>query len=407
MRFLLHQHRFRGGRPTRPPSTSSTAVVSSVDASLSSSNPTTPAHRRREAWGQQCSPQCGCVIRFEAVSVGENGTGRGPKATVETASYLAKQLIVVPASSSSTTSSSSSAASTSAGWIPALTVKGRPMFRPSPCSALHHLAQAVVHHAPGKKWDDLRNGLEFRSVRSGPAFRSAVLSAQDLQPIASHHHCFDLVEEAYTALVKGHLPRPRPTTPQAPATPQPIPPATAPPGRWWDPATAPSPPAHREWSLDQSGTADDEYDLDDGSTSSRTTYETQIGDDDDPPQYPNLVWRPSEPGSSTAASRFAVWNSPQGSRMSPYSSSSSSSSALRWFDLDLLDREQKRLARLRSATNTTGPGQQRRVPRDWVSYVDELQYPHYQQQHQQNVVKQQQLWRDNPRDLSQSKESSG
>jgi hypothetical protein len=88
-----------------------------------------------------------------------------------------------------------------------LTTKGRPMMKACECKTLHHLSEAIVNHLPNQKVSKIQNMLSFQSTRSSLAFRRTVLMTQELS--AQDTHCFDVVEEALTALVKGHIPRPR------------------------------------------------------------------------------------------------------------------------------------------------------------------------------------------------------
>ena len=59
--------------------------------------------------------------------------------------------------------------------------------------------------------DKMRSDLEFQSLRSSRAFQRSVLRSQGL-PIQDSH-CFDVVEEAWTAMVKGHIPNARASEP--------------------------------------------------------------------------------------------------------------------------------------------------------------------------------------------------
>jgi hypothetical protein len=93
---------------------------------------------------------------------------------------------------------------------PMLTTKGRPMLKACECKSLHHLSQAVVHQLQlphQNKLSQVQNMLSFQSNRSSLAFRQTVLTTQELPE--KDTHCFDVVEEALTALVKGYLPKPR------------------------------------------------------------------------------------------------------------------------------------------------------------------------------------------------------
>jgi hypothetical protein len=167
-----------------------------------------------KAWGQQCSPDCGCVVRIEAVIDPANQT-------FISASYTAKSIVTVATSTTSTTTSMMMSTNENKDGQqqqqqqqrqlqPMLTTKGRPMMTACECQTLHHLSQAVVHHLAlphQNKVSQIQNMLEFQSHRSSLAFRRTVLNAQELPE--QDTHCFDVVEEALTALVKGRMPQPR------------------------------------------------------------------------------------------------------------------------------------------------------------------------------------------------------
>jgi hypothetical protein len=88
-----------------------------------------------------------------------------------------------------------------------LTLKGRPMFTSCNCQSLHYLSDAVTKYIAGSSLNRVKNMMEFESLRASPSFRQAVLSAQNLPSESTH--CFDVVEEALTAMVKGYMPHPR------------------------------------------------------------------------------------------------------------------------------------------------------------------------------------------------------
>ena len=136
-----------------------------------------------KSWGQQCSPQCGCVLRFECST---DGAG-----TITAATYHAKQLV------------------TDRRLQP---ISQKPLFVKSPCTTLHTLAQHVVDYActNHRQWSNLQQATEFTSVRSSLAVQHAVLSTHQLPPTSTG--CFDLVEDALVAVTKGYLPKPRRTT---------------------------------------------------------------------------------------------------------------------------------------------------------------------------------------------------
>ena len=145
--------------------------------------------RMIETWGQQCSPSCGCVVRFEATL--DPGTNR-----YVSASYHAKSVVVTRKGQKNGT------------LEPALTLRNnRPMFRSCTCKSLHKLARRVTEHLPNQNALSLGSNMEFSGVRSSPAFRHTVLERQGLSN--SDTHCFDVVEEALTAMVKGHMLKPR------------------------------------------------------------------------------------------------------------------------------------------------------------------------------------------------------
>lgn len=155
MRFLLYPYR---------------SVIRSKrrDAATTSASPVL-------AWGQQCSPTCGCVVRFE-----QNRD--------DNLNYTAKKVVT-------------------SGQKVVLTNKGRPMLTECNCSSLHRLSSALVDHYRTRDFKCRRSDLEFQSMRSSKAFRRTVLQSQGL-PLTDGH-CFDVVEEAWTAFIKGHIPSAR------------------------------------------------------------------------------------------------------------------------------------------------------------------------------------------------------
>lgn len=162
MRFLLYPYRSRG--------------LNVKHGAVSN------ARSKVVAWGQQCSPNCGCVVRFE-----QNHE--------DTVTYTAKKVVT-------------------SGQKVVLTKKGRPMLTDCNCPSLHHLASALVDHYKMRDLNCRRSDLEFQSIRSSKAFRRTVLQSQGLP--ATDEHCFDVVEEAWTALIKGHIPSARRNGPIVP-----------------------------------------------------------------------------------------------------------------------------------------------------------------------------------------------
>lgn len=189
MRFLLHPVTVSKGRNNglRP---AVTAVVNQAiiqgDSTSSSASPRSQASLPQASWGQQCSPNCGCVLRFETTVNAKNGT-------ILSAKYTAKQILT-----------------DAQGHVQLTNRSSRPMMKDSSCKSLHHLASAVVDKfllAPNATWERCKSQLEFDAIRSSPAFGKAVLQSQNLPLNASA--CFDLVEEALTAMLKGYLPKQR------------------------------------------------------------------------------------------------------------------------------------------------------------------------------------------------------
>lgn len=71
------------------------------------------------------------------------------------------------------------------------------------CKTFHTLASDIVSYVTSRNLENVRNMSEFSSTRSSPAFRHAVLVENQLP--RTDTHCFDVLEEAYTALIKGFM----------------------------------------------------------------------------------------------------------------------------------------------------------------------------------------------------------
>ncbi len=169
----------------------STAVAPRVHST------TNPPSLFIQAWGQQCSLTCGCVLRFETQT--DVATQR-----ITSAKYVARTVVThhVPGQ----------------GLVPVFTTTAaigrrhhRPWFVACTCPAIHELASHIVEAIPGQTWNWLYNMMDFPGIRASPAMAHAVLLAHGLIPSKTqqHQHCFDLVEEACTAMVKRYIPRPR------------------------------------------------------------------------------------------------------------------------------------------------------------------------------------------------------
>jgi len=165
-----------------------------------------------QTWGQQCSPNCGCALRFNA-DIDTKNQNR-----IATVTYHAKTVI--------TTASTSTDGKTI--LQPLLTQsgdaggKGRPMLKECSCSTLHVLAKSITEELTRLTLSQAQNQLEFSGMRSSTAFRYSVLKKYNLlnkkgkivNDNIHHEHegkCFDLVEEALVACIKGYTLRPRPS----------------------------------------------------------------------------------------------------------------------------------------------------------------------------------------------------
>lgn len=223
MRFLLY------AKPRTSSVVSSVArrerarpdVVSAVahrDGATTTATATTTTTTTR-AWGQRCSENdCGCVVRFE--------TEIDPRTDVVVDCVVRTRALVRDAVSNE----------------PARTPRsGRPVLRACRCDTLNALGARVADWTVGKSWSaDVRSATEFAGTRSSAAFRHVVLRTLDddeeeerrrrrrtrfpfstpatephrdetRDPTMRRERCYDLVEEAFTAMVRGHMPAPRRT----------------------------------------------------------------------------------------------------------------------------------------------------------------------------------------------------
>ena len=139
-----------------------------------------------KSWGQQCSPSCGCVVRFEA-------TVDPSTQVILAATYRAKSIVSVEKD----------------GQLhPLRTIRtNKPMMKNCRCKTVHTLANNIISYVTSKNLDSIRNMSEFSGNRSSTAFRHAVLVENQLP--RTDTHCFDVLEEAYSALIKGFIPRGR------------------------------------------------------------------------------------------------------------------------------------------------------------------------------------------------------
>jgi hypothetical protein len=181
-------------------------------------NPSTPKPHEtaaNRAWGQQCSPNCGCILRFD-VSLSPLSAFSSSQTVID-ASYNAKRVMTAPSSAK--------------GLLrPLLTehtsLTPQPILTSCTCPTLHALAKQVVNHLPEKTLQTLRNEVNTGIVgdRSSLPFRHTVLKENVLPQLqtqerkwsisqqkkdksdkfndtAKHFHCYDLVEEALLSLL--------------------------------------------------------------------------------------------------------------------------------------------------------------------------------------------------------------
>lgn len=160
-------------------------------------------------WAQKCSPNCGCVVRFECATSGNN--------TVISSRYHAKSVLFHH------TYNHDNNGNVTKEMKPLLTNhphNPKPMFTPCNCKTLHKLSSSIAQSLPGKTMSQLRN--ETCGIRTD-AFKYLVLRNMDLYParqVKGEHEpniesnervnkCYDLVEEAYLSMVRGHSIAPR------------------------------------------------------------------------------------------------------------------------------------------------------------------------------------------------------
>eukprot|EP00536_Pseudo-nitzschia_multiseries_P015411 jgi/Psemu1/327887/estExt_fgenesh1_pg.C_8810005 len=141
-----------------------------------------------KSWGQQCSPDCGCVLRFEATV--------DHRQRIVDCSYVAKSVVTTIDEENG-------------GRLkPVYTTRmNRPMFQECKCESVHVLAKRVTSYLPNKRWSDIQGLNDFSFTRSSPAFRHAVLADNELP--RSDTHCFDVVEEAFTGMINERVPSKR------------------------------------------------------------------------------------------------------------------------------------------------------------------------------------------------------
>eukprot|EP00557_Chaetoceros_sp_GSL56_P013996 CAMPEP_0176478106 /NCGR_PEP_ID=MMETSP0200_2-20121128/1006_1 /TAXON_ID=947934 /ORGANISM="Chaetoceros sp., Strain GSL56" /LENGTH=473 /DNA_ID=CAMNT_0017874015 /DNA_START=213 /DNA_END=1634 /DNA_ORIENTATION=- len=179
-----------------------------------------------QSWGQQCSPNCGCTVRFETiidptnhyqiVSASyhaktvvskkvhvtkspiqyENGfktlVGSSPTANNSRSSFLQPILTQSPGMTSNNTVSKTASGpecdrtSISSTANPSSSSSSRPLLKPCHCKTLHSLAKNIVQILPRYSLSQAQNQLEFSGSRSSPSFRYTVLKNLDLITVDNH-----------------------------------------------------------------------------------------------------------------------------------------------------------------------------------------------------------------------------
>lgn len=190
MRFLLNSKAHRSGKEMLKINITNARGKQESDATSTKASSSGMAALHERSWGQQCSPTCGCVVRFEAnIDPTSN--------TIVDSQYHAKRVVT-------TTSKDKSRLE------PVLTTRtGKPMFRECNCETVHQLATQITSFLPNRRLEKVQSMTDFAKTRSSPAFRHAVLAEQNLPRESTH--CFDVVEEAFTAMISGNMPMQRQT----------------------------------------------------------------------------------------------------------------------------------------------------------------------------------------------------
>lgn len=143
-----------------------------------------------KAWGQQCSPKCGCVVRFEC-EVNESNK-------IVSSNYHARTIM---------TKNDQSNLGALKPVLTTYTKSPRPILHECSCIALHKLASNISNAITHSSLEEVRNMTEFKGIRSSEAFRHAALHKSNLS--TTDTHCFDIVEEAFTAMIRGNMLSPR------------------------------------------------------------------------------------------------------------------------------------------------------------------------------------------------------
>lgn len=226
MRFLLK---------AAPPSTLRGRAIKSLQTKKKANttkdnivHSTTQPSNEIKAWGQHCSPNCGCTIRFETSL--DSSTNQ-----ILSATYEARTIVTKVETSNNNDGNTHRTGATTTYLQPVLTHsrkpshQGRPLIKSCKCDTLHGLAKTITKVLPTYTLPQAQNQLEYAGNRSSPAFRYTALkhlnllnASLDSKTFANKNQnldinsipegrCWDLVEEALTACIQGYIPKPRPS----------------------------------------------------------------------------------------------------------------------------------------------------------------------------------------------------
>ena len=185
-----------------------------------------------KAWGQQCSPNCGCTIRFEATMDPNNNN------QIISANYDAKTIVTQVQKVSHGSGQHSTILKPVRTQPRHDSHESRPLVEACKCKTLHGLANTITEVLPKYRLSQAQNQLEYVGTRSSTAFRYSALKNLDLLQSEKKSqggsfltndnddarrtergvnindipegHCYDLVEEALIACLQGYIPKPRP-----------------------------------------------------------------------------------------------------------------------------------------------------------------------------------------------------
>lgn len=162
----------------------------------------------KQIWGQQCNENCGCIIQFQCHIDMKSQR-------IIDISYIAKTLLTT----SFVEEKNRNAINQQEKKLQQLrsqkqpraivtTTKGRPMLRQCHCTTVHTISNMIVQYVLQHqlRYDQLYNHIgNFSSMRSSTSFRDTVLRTHS--HLNNHtRHCYDMIEDAITAMMKGYIP---------------------------------------------------------------------------------------------------------------------------------------------------------------------------------------------------------